>query len=249
MSNNPKVLIGVVTASQKDYCVEEFKQQLKDFSYDNYDVLIVDNSEDPSHIETFKDFEVIHSSRLFEDNTRKRGNEMLAECQNIVRARFLEGNYDYLFILESDVFIDKDIIQWGISYEAPVYTIAYPIKIAKYDAPSMCVQFIHKLRKRGVKGSFMNTCMLPPEITLPAVIKPLTEFKIGNNMHLTNTGLGCSIISRDVVEHLPFRIDMGNDLKTGNMTFSDTFFYADCLMKGIKVLFDNRLICKHIKNW
>ena len=107
MSNNPKVLIGVVTASQKDYCVQEFKEQLKGFTYDNYEVLIVDNSEDPTHIKVFEGFYVVHSSRLFEDGTYKRGNEMLAECQNIIRTKFLEGNYEYLYILESDVFVSK----------------------------------------------------------------------------------------------------------------------------------------------
>ena len=101
---NPKVLIGVVTASQKDYCVEEFKEQLKGFTYDNYDVLIVDNSENPAHVETFKDFDCVFSSRLWEDGTYKKGNEMLAECQNIIRTKFLEGGYEYLFMLESDVF-------------------------------------------------------------------------------------------------------------------------------------------------
>ena len=247
--NNPKVLIGVVTASQKDYCVEEFKQQLKDFTYDNYEVLIIDNSEDIAHIETFKDFNVKHSSRLWKDGTYKRGNEMLTDCQNIIRTEFLEGDYDFLFMLESDVFVSKDWIQYAVSFDAPVYTATYPVKVGRYDLPTMCVQYLHTLRRQGIKRSLANTLMLPPDVKFPAEVKPITHFKIGDNMCLTHTGIGCTLMRRDVLKYVPFRIDIGNDMKTGNMTFSDTFFFTDCLIKRIEVLFDNRYICKHNKNW
>lgn len=247
-SMNPKVLIGVVTASQKDYCVEEFKEQLKGFTYDNYDVLIIDNSENPAHIETFKEFEVEHLSRLWQDGTYKRGNEMLAECQNRIRTKFLEGEYEYLFILESDVFVSKDWIQYAVSFSAPVYTATYMVK-TRYNIPAPCVQYLHKLSHRGFKRVLSNTLMLPPRVTFPAELKPITHFKIGENMCLTHTGVGCTLIRRDVVQYVPFRIDLENDMKTGKMTFSDTFFYTDCLIKRIEVLFDNRYICEHKKEW
>lgn len=249
MSKNPKVLIGVVTASQKDYCIERFKKQLSDFTYDNYDVLVVDNSEDVAHIERFKEFEVIHSPRIWADGTYKRGNEMLAECQNIIREKALEGGYDYLFMLESDVFVHKDWIQYAVSFGAPVYTATYPVKVGRYKIPSMCVQFLHKLAHRGIKRVLSNTLMLPPSVKMEADVKPITHFKIGDNMCLTHTGIGCTLIRQDVLKYVPFRIDMSNDLKTGNMTFSDTFFYTDCLIRRIEVLFDNRYICEHVKQW
>ena len=113
----------------------------------------------------------------------------------------------------------------------------------------MCIQSLMNLRKRGIKGNIVNACMLPPDIILPAVIKPITDFKIGNNMYLTHTGVGCTIVRRDVMEAIPFRISKDNDEVTGQMTFSDTFFYIDLLSKRIEVLLDNRMICKHIKNW
>lgn len=245
---NPKVLIGVVTASQKDYCVERFKKQLNDFTYDNYDVLVVDNSENPAHVEKFKEFDCVYSSRIWADGTLKRGNEMLAECQNIIRQRALEGGYDYLFMLESDVFVNKDWIQYAVSFSAPVYCATYMVK-TRYKIPAMCLQFLHKLSHRGIKRIMSNTLMLPPRVKLEADVKPITHFKIGDNMCLTHNGLGCSLIRADVLKYVPFRIDMNNDLKTGKMTFSDTFFYTDCLIKRIEVLFDNRYICEHIKEW
>jgi hypothetical protein len=186
---------------------------------------------------------------VWEDGTLKRGNEMLAECQNKIRDRFLEGDYEYLFILESDVFVHKDWIQYAVSFDAPVYTATYPIKVKRYNIPTMCVQYLHKLVHRGITKQLSNSLIVPPTLRLPAEVKPITHFKIGSNMCLTHTGVGCTLIRRDVVKYVPFRIDVGNDLKTGNMTFSDTFFYTDCLIKRIEVLFDNRYICEHIKEW
>lgn len=247
MSKNPKVLIGVVTAQQKDYCVEEFKQLLKSFTYDNYEVLIVDNSENPEHIETFKEFNVIHSSRFDEYDNYKSGAKMLADCQNIIRDKFLEGDYEYLFMLESDCFPSKDWIQYAVSHEAPVYTATYLVK-TRYSTPEKCVQYLHVLRHRSIKKAYSNSLMLP-HLSLPAECKPITHFKLGDKMCLTHTGVGCTLIRKDVVQYVPFRIDENNDKKTGKMTFSDTFFYTDLLIKNIQVLFDNRYIVEHKKQW
>jgi len=246
--SNPKVLIGVVTASQKDYCVEEFKKLLKSFTYDNYEVFIVDNSEDEKHIETFKDFEVEHHSRFNKFGETEAGNVMLTKCQNRIREKFLQSDYEYLFFLESDCFPPKDWIEYAVSFGAPVYTATYPIKV-RYKTPSLCVQYLHVLRHKGIDKIYSNSLMLPPDVKFPAEVKPITHFKIGERMCLTHTGIGCTLMRKDVVQYVPFRIDFNNDQKIGRMTFSDTFFYTDCLIRKIEVLFDNRYIINHIKNW
>lgn len=246
---NPKVLIGVVTASQKDYCVEQFKEQLKSFTYDNYEVLIIDNSEDPKHKEVFKDFTTIHCSRYKENGNPKAPNQILVDCQNLIRDKFLESNCDVLMMLESDVFINKDIIQWAMSHNTDVYTVSYPIKVNRYKTPSPCIQYFHLLRHKDIKRSLSQTLMLPPHIHFEAVCKPIIDFRISDRMTLTHTGLGCTFISKAVVNAIPFRIDENNDRATGGHTFSDTFFYTDCLIKKVEVLLENRMICKHIKNW
>lgn len=243
---NPKVLIGVVTASQKDYCALDFIKQLKSFNYDNYEVYIVDNSESKDHTLIFKDFKVKHISRFTELSGVKKPSELLCECQNELRNYALENNFDYLFNLESDVFVSPNLIQLALSYEAPVYTATYPIK-TRYNAPAPCVQYLHVLRGQG--KAYSNTLMLPYELRLPAEVKQITDFKIGENMCLTHTGLGCTFIRRDVLKYVPFRTNEENDKKTGRESFSDTFFYIDCLTKKIEVLFDNRYICEHNKNW
>jgi hypothetical protein len=249
MKRNPKVLIGVVTASQKDYCAGAFTEQLKSFNYDNYEVFIVDNSEDEKHIRNFEGFDVEHISRFKQNGNYKKPNVMLTECQNRIRDKFLEGDYEYLFMLESDCFINRDIIAWALSHESPVYSVSYLIKVDRYPVPSMCVQYLHVLRHEGIDKQYSNSLMLPPEVTIPAECRTITDFRIDNNMILSHTGIGCTFIRRDVVEKVKFRIDRANDLATGNMTFSDTFFWTDMLANRVEALLDNRLIVNHIKNW
>ena len=44
-SNLPKVLVACPTYSGMSYCLDRFIERIKDLSYANYDVLIIDNSE------------------------------------------------------------------------------------------------------------------------------------------------------------------------------------------------------------
>ena len=45
MENLPKVLIGAPTAAPYAYCLEEYVTRVKNLTYKNYKVMLVDNSE------------------------------------------------------------------------------------------------------------------------------------------------------------------------------------------------------------
>jgi hypothetical protein len=49
----PRILVAFPTSDKKDYCVEDFIDQIKSFTYPNYDIFVVDNSKDESHVEMF----------------------------------------------------------------------------------------------------------------------------------------------------------------------------------------------------
>lgn len=251
MKKNPSVLVGVATSEHKDYCVKEFIEQLKGFNYDNYSIFVVDNSYDKQHTKIFEKegIEVDHVTRYKQNGNEKRHNVLLTESQNRIRTKFLEGEYDYLLMLESDCFVNKNIISWGVSHEAPVYSLTYPIKVGRYKTPSQCLQYLHILRGKGQKKVMSNTLMLPPKITIPYSCKQITDHRLSNNMTLTHNGLGCCLIHRDVMQLVEFRIDRANDIATGKMTFSDTFFYTDLIIKKIKCLLDTRLTVNHVKAW
>ena len=50
----PKILIGCPTHSSKGYALKLYKDGIKRLSYKNYDVFIVDNSDDDEYIKKIK---------------------------------------------------------------------------------------------------------------------------------------------------------------------------------------------------
>ena len=54
MNSQPRILVGCPTADVKDYCLEKYIKAVKSLTYPNYDVLIVDNSEDNNYLEKIK---------------------------------------------------------------------------------------------------------------------------------------------------------------------------------------------------
>ena len=112
-----KILIGTVTAANKDYCWLDFKKQLTALQELGHDVLIVDNSD---KIVNRPPFKTIHytkgvelRNKFFKINKQNKSKDnyltiVTKDCMNILRDEFLKGDYTHLFVLESDVFLDKD---------------------------------------------------------------------------------------------------------------------------------------------
>lgn len=243
---NPKVLVGVVTSSVKDYCIDAFIKQLLGFNYNNHKVVVVDNSTDKNHIKKFLRHRI---SVVHHDISKVTWSVGLMQCQNILRDIAIKSYCDYLFLLESDCFTTKNIIAWSVGNKDPVCTYTYPVWPTKHKAPTYCLQFTHVFKNRAGSTPHFNTSMLPYNVTVPSEKKLIYSFKIGDEGYLSHTGLGCTFIRSDVLEMIPFRVDPNNDRAIGAMTFSDSFFFADCLASGVPVYFDNRIQLKHIKNW
>src|SRR3989344_8392157 len=96
--NQPKVLVGVPVSDMHEYCFEEFLDSIKNFTYKNYDILLIENSEKDDFYEKIKNIGI--------EVLRLKGIEKIREkvmtAHNMLRERALEKGYDYLFILDQD---------------------------------------------------------------------------------------------------------------------------------------------------
>ena len=132
----PKILIAFPTSDKKDYCVDEFIQQIKSFTYPLYDIFVVDNSKDSKHVRKFwkEGIKAIH------EPLKGDFREELARHQNIIKDYFLAGDYDYLMMIESDVFTGECILEKLVSYaevyNAGVVTATYEIDRGE---PTLCL--------------------------------------------------------------------------------------------------------------
>ena len=130
----PKVLVGVVTYSGKDYCKEEFENRLHNLTYENYTPFTVwtDN---------------------FEGNSRER----VTKGYNIVLEEFRLGDYDYLLTLEADIIPPKYIIEALMNHHQDIVSATYMIGFKNDRHPCIFDGKTFKRKVDGIWQSFLNT--------------------------------------------------------------------------------------------
>ena len=239
----PKVLISCPTASAKDYCVDEFIEQIKSFSYPVYDIFILDNSLDKNHVKKFWNNGIKAIHEPFNGNFKAfSGREELARHQNIIRDYFLNGDYDYLLMIESDVFTGESIIENLVSY-ADVYnagavTVTYEIR--KEEEEVLCLT--STVDQLGVRSEKLLTRSVGFDVMGQGCI-PMSHLLNDPDAHITATGIGCTLFDRNVLEEVKFRVDR----KLSQTAYSDTYIFTDIKKLGYEVLINSDLICTHKK--
>ncbi len=233
----PRILISFPTSDKKDYCVDEFIQQIKSFTYPLYDIFVVDNSKDSKHVRKFwkEGIKAVH------EPLNGDFREELARHQNIIKDYFLAGDYDYLMMIESDVFTGECILEKLVSYaevyNAGVVTATYEIDRGE---PTLCLT--STVDSRLVRSEKLLERSIGYEIMGQGVI-PLRKLLSDPDAKLTATGIGCTLFSRFALQDVNFRVD----LSLNKRAFSDTFIFTDIASKGYEILIDSNIICKHVK--
>jgi len=241
--SNPRVLVSMPTASSKDYCVEEFITQLKTFTYLNYDIFVLDNSPDANHVKLFweRGIKAVHEPFKADFKTTK-GREELARHQNIIRSYFLNGNYDYLLMIESDVFtgecIIENLVTYADVYGASIVTATYEIKKEEEDV--LCLT--STVDTNLVRSELMMTRQGGYDLMGQGCV-PLRHLLSDVDAKITATGIGCTLFSREVLEDIKFRTDS----KVSKKAFSDTFIFTDAAKLGYEILINSNLLCTHKK--
>jgi len=223
-----KILIGTVTSQIKDYCWKEFKNQLSSFEHD---VLIVDNSE---RIINRPPFNIIHytGTKLLRQLMPKDNYLAIVtrDCMNILRDEFLKGDYTHLFVLESDVFIEKERLEQLVNLDADVANFTYPMKLKRNNGTvSLCVQ------STGVRDKAL---MITPEESKELLKDPsvkVLNVDLLNGKKLTHCGYGCTLIKRKVLEQIEFRAVKQSN---GVTPFPDSTFHYDVNKAGFKNVLD-----------
>jgi len=233
----PRVLVSMPTSDKKAYCEKEFIEQLRSFTYPLYDVFIVDNSEDPKKVERFwkEGIKAVHEP--INGNFR----EELTRHQNIIRDYFLRGDYDYLLMLESDVFTGEAIIEklvgYAETYQAGAVTATYEIMKGE---PTLCLTSTSDLNR--VRSEKMLTRSQGYEIMGKGCVD-MTKLLDDPDARITATGIGCTLFAKEALQHVKFRVD----LKLNKNAYSDTFIFTDLQKLGYTCLIDSDLVLEHRK--
>lgn len=227
----PRILIAAPTSDKKDYCFDEWANNVMSINYPSYTVLMVDNSHDPTYYHKILDkgINCLH--------VKPEGNAVsyITDCQNIIRHYAIEGGYDYLFSLESDVMPHSDIIQHLLHHRKRIVSAPYFVKYKGGD-PSICM--IDPLVQHFGKYSYMHTQMVGTQQGMSRLT--------GKLIKVFGCGIGCTLIHTDVLRMIKFRSEIGsNERRTDRSVFSDSLFYLDCAKAKIPVYLDTYLLVKH----
>ncbi len=207
----PKVLVGAPVNERKDYCTKEYLDNLRRLTYPNKKYYFVDNS--PNSVWGY--FNIIKNG--FECDyvspTGKRNQDFITESQNLIRKKALEENFDFLMFIEQDLFPEPTIIEQLLSYNTQVSSAKYFI------------------------GQGENTRLLELE-TEEKIFETITNrnipheesyFNYPENSTSTQSGFGCCLIHRSILEQYPFHVWQDDN------SHSDTYFALDLYSAEISI--------------
>ena len=226
----PKILVGCPTCKDYDYCVEEYLLSLFSLDYPNYDILIVDNSEDDEYYKKLKEYGIEVDKGNFYDSAIKR----VVESRNILREYALNDKYDYFFSLEQDVIPPRNVINKLLETNKKVVSGLYfgftnPYEfgdVKKIVLMPVAYKLFNDNEKRSKEQKFRRLNEMdinPPRKTL-----------------IRMSGLGCILISKDVLEKIKFKYE------EGKKNTDDRYFSDDVYDLKIPIILDTSIRCKHL---
>lgn len=237
MSEFKKVLISCPTAAAKNYCFEEWIENVMKFTYPNCDIRLFDNTDDggvnAKYLNDYVNAQYGNiSGKFFAENTLVKHNlktssiiAKMCVSHNDCRTYALNNEYDYMFHLESDIFPPKDVIErlmfrqknivaglyWigeGIRRKAMVLE---PLKLSDY-----CYSGLYLSPNIGEIRLFNGELQLASQV-----------------------GLGCVLISKKALQRVPFRYEVNGECHP------DTYWSQDCAEMKIPIHLDSSVVCRH----
>ncbi len=223
-----KVLIGCPTCLKYEYCIDAYLKAINALEYKDFDILLVDNSKDDTYMNLLREkgINVIKGPRL--EDVRDR----IVASRNILREKFLEGKYEYLFSLEQDVIPKPDALSRLIAHNKEIVSAYYgsdvilelkdnqtgALKKVKINVPIAYLQ-----DGNGIKRANAHEILKKGLLQIGAV------------------GLGCLLLKREVVEKIPFRHE------AEKVAYDDMFFSVDAKKAGFKLHIDGDVVMQHLK--
>ena len=214
---NPKILVGCPTWEGKKYCLKEYAEAVKKLDYDNFDVLIVDNSKDDSYITAIKEAGLNAIKGPWHEKARER----IIASRNFIKEYALKNGYDYFFSLEQDVIVQPDALKKLLSQNKKIISgiVMNNLPVGNTVKVMPMIYVEHKLDSTGL--DYIST----EELSKSQVIE------------VKACALGCVLIHKDVLKKITFRYTGG---------FDDMMFCKDAIDSGFKIYADTSVKPKHL---
>jgi len=240
----------VSTYSGHSYCRQYFVEALHRISGDKFIVWNGDN------LWGFDDFE----TKVYTPKKGQTPVEVMRDKQNIIRRKFLEGGYTHLLMLESDNIPPDDVVERLLAHDRDVVTGTYFIKTvndvvfhANEAVKNKCVaegmeepDAVFVIKQSVIPsfwGIFESSLFSGRAGRLWTMDDYLSFKRRGVGLiPILGAGVGCVLISRNVMKKIKFRLDEENFGKQ----FTDFIFYIDARRHKFETFADLDCFVEHI---
>jgi len=249
MSNLPKVLVACPTYIGMEYCLDRFVNSIKEIDYDNYDILIIDNSEEEEYFDELSKIKEIFCLR--DKTSEKNPRQKIVDSRNKIIDYALENKYDYILMMDQDVIPPKEIITELLKDNQNLVSGLYfnyfnssgKLKILPVAWACITPEEFEEIKKK---------------VKFPSLIKSntdlrrhLTQEEVESNktLQVLIPSAGCLLIKKEVFEKVRYNLlnlqELGftdNTVKTTD----DIGFILDAEKKGFKSYCNTRIKCEHL---
>lgn len=234
-----KILISAPTAKSKNYCFEEWLDNVMKFTYPNFEIRLFDNTPDGGINANIlnkiyetkygydEKFKCVNSLVLNKVSHKRMDSviERMCMSHNDCRNHTLRNEkYDYLLHLETDVMPKANIIEELLFQKKQVIGATYFIDNGKDRRPMIQLPVLDSNKKViGVHGLKSNQ----------------NYFLDGTVKNVFHVGLGCVLIDKKTLNKINFRY-VKNDSH-----HPDSYFARDCYSNNIPIFAHTGCIAKH----
>jgi hypothetical protein len=241
-----KVLVGAPVYEGTRYSIKKFLERIRELDYDNYDVLLMDNSRGD---EFFEELQGEKGVIIIKDGIDEGKNLLrVVSSRNKILDYGIEKGYDYVLMMDSDVLPPvgiigellghgKDIVS-GLYYN--YFRVSGKIKSMPVAWKFFTEEQFEELKRLDIKLKFdakshedIRRFMTEEE----AESRDLLEVSICSP--------GCMLLSRVVCEKVRYGLLRGKEI-LGESTTDDIYFFREARRNGFKAFCDTSLRCEHM---
>lgn len=244
-TKSPKILVACPTYEGMSYCHDEFFTRILNFTHNQYDILIIDNSIKDTYYNKLKNIPHI---TVIRDNSKE--NDKMIRLINS-RNKTLEyasiNNYDFILMLDADVIPPKNIISALLAAKKDIISAIY----FNYFTTSNILKYLPVVWMPISKEEFTSIqekVNLPDSVTSHLDLRrhlTIKEIKDNSVLEVLFPSAGCVLLSKNVFTILKY--GLLDTKKWGNIkTTDDIYFMTKARDLGFIPHIDTRLRCKHL---
>ncbi len=252
-----RILVGSPVSKHHWYCTEDYIKGLLALTYDNLDILLIDNSDDEKFYEWItKKTENTKIKIIKAANNVESIKQKIAQCREILRKKVIEENYDYLFCIDQDVVPPKDSIERFLKTGKEVLSGIYYSYFKRgndiIQKPVMyrelTQQEIEVVQKDKEQLQTINKPLYDylksVNFDLDKIMIKFTNKEVEYNklIPIKSAGTGCVFINKNILEKIKFHVEENEE------GFDDVIFFRDIRKLGIQAYSDTSIKCNHAIN-